>query len=448
MTTTHTHTPTLTQTQTTIGPCHCGCSDCQGDCCSLECLTKPNFFCGQVLTDNDLKALVDWTSAKGALQRFRDGWGVACGLEVTCSHEIKQPSRVVAAPGYAVDCCGRDIVVCDPIYYDFTCAKPFDPCCPERTPEERPPYGEQPDNERKLGCIPLSELRAFELCLRFEEKLSGGQRALVRGNCRPLDECQYTRVIETGKLYAKEVIDPCAPPSRLVEEKYRRELGLFLKELAKYKSPPKTLLDWVHGKLHSFCFVEECLCELEQVNQQEGPAVAPRRRGQSRQVVELERAVSPELLFYIVQDWRNHYFQCLCESCESNSCEGDGVPLARVWVWNKTEGDCKVCKVVQIDSYPPYRRLLGTDCRPSDPDCIDLTRYIWREVDEVREELCKVGLFIVLKEPFNPASTLEVLGSPIHDLICAPCRTPLIVTTYRDICGRERVVTFKSGDNL
>lgn len=238
-------THTLTQTQTKVGLCHCGCSDCQGDCCSLECLTKPNFFCGQVLTDDDLKALVDWTNAKGALQRFRDGWGVGCGLEVTCSHEIKQQSRVVAAPGYAVDCCGRDIVVCDPIYYDFTCDKAFDPCCPERKPEETPKNPQPNPEERKLGCIPLSQLRAYDLCLRFEERLSGGQRGLVRGNCRPLDECQYTRVIETGKLYAKEVVDPCAPPARLLEEKYRRELNLFREELAQYSSSPKTWREWV-----------------------------------------------------------------------------------------------------------------------------------------------------------------------------------------------------------
>ena len=51
-------------------PCNCGCSDCQGDCCSLECLIRPNFFCGQLLTDRDLKAFVDWISAKSACSVF------------------------------------------------------------------------------------------------------------------------------------------------------------------------------------------------------------------------------------------------------------------------------------------------------------------------------------------------------------------------------------------
>jgi hypothetical protein len=434
---TYTQTPTQTKGKT----CQCGYIDCQGECCTLACPTRPNFFCGQVLTDEDLKALVDWTSAKSALQRFREGWGVSCGLEVTCSHEPKEDSRVVVGSGYAIDCCGRDIVVCDPIYYDFQCEKLFDPCRPPQKSEPQQPN--QPlvpaPPDPKLGCIPRSELRSFELSLRFEEKLMGGQRALARGNCKPLDACQYTRVIETGKLEAKQVLDACVPVEKVNEKRYRDGLQSLLQQLEQ-QTTPETLLKWVQekGGLHTFCFVEECLCGYLERQKKPPQNQTP---AQKQAAVEADKALMAELRFYIVQDWRNDYFQCLCASCEGNVCEGDGVPLARVWLWNKTEGNRKICKVVQIDGYSPYRRLLRRDCRPY-ADCIDLSGYVWREINEVKEELFKRGFTITETRIFNPQELTTFFRTERNDYICSPFESRLIATTYPDVCGRQRVVAF------
>lgn len=408
-----THMQTSMQTRTKPG--HCGCSDGHGDCCELVCPTRPNFYCGQVLTDEDLKALVDWTTARTSLQRYRDGWGVACGLEATCDHE--NPSRVIVEAGYGIDCCGRDVVVCDPIHYDFKCDKPFDPCCPGG--ENPPPPAALA--EITLGCIPGTELRAFDLCLRFEEELGGGQRPLSRGNCRSVDDCKYTRVKETGQLCAKLVADPYTPPQHVLERKYRDELTALLNELDKYKTDLAELREWVlKRRLYSFCFVEDCLCEA----------------------TEQTPAQMIQWIFYIVQDWRNHYFQCLCTSCEPND-GNDGIPLARVWVRSKDESDCRICKVVQVDSYPPYRRLLRRDCRPSHPGCIDLSRYVWREYAEVVDELRQVGFIIGEKNQFPVAEILTVLKANERDVICAAGGARLNVTTYTDFRNRELVVTFQ-----
>lgn len=428
----------MTPTQTVMTPaaherCGCGCMDCRGECCKLDCLTRPNFFSGQLLTDVDLKSLVDWIQSKSALQRFREGWGVVCGLEVTCSHKHKEQSRVYVSEGYAVDCCGRDIVVCDPIWYDFKCEEPFDPCCREPEPTLQPPYRDKDNKPGRevphLGCIPLSELRAFELCLLFDEQMRAGQRAMVRGNCYPMDDCQFTRVKEKGKLVATEITDPCAQQPARFEDKYRRDLKMFLDELGKYKSSARTLLEYVSGKLDSFCFVEECLCEIVEKERD--------KPGKTR--------LGPDWIFYIVQDWRNHYLQCLCESCKGTVCEDAGVPLARVWVWNKQKDDCRVCKVVYIDSYPPYRRHLARDCWSSYPGCVDLSRYIWREVDEVKQQLCEEGFSNVSIAEFDRGSVEGLASHPEKDLICAPCGSALTVRTYADLCGRQRVVTFEGG---
>ncbi|MEX3788810.1 hypothetical protein [Paraburkholderia sp. BR14374] len=78
--------------------------------CQNVGFTRPRFFAGQLLTDEDLQLLGDYVDAKNRLHsRALFGSGVVCGLEVVC-----QPcgmGHVIVKPGYALDCCGNDIVV-------------------------------------------------------------------------------------------------------------------------------------------------------------------------------------------------------------------------------------------------------------------------------------------------------------------------------------------------
>ena len=71
---------------------------------------RPRFFAGQLLTEDDLEALSGYVTAKSRLHnRHLFGAGVVCGLQVTCDPCGGGTVRV--APGYALDCCGNDIVV-------------------------------------------------------------------------------------------------------------------------------------------------------------------------------------------------------------------------------------------------------------------------------------------------------------------------------------------------
>ena len=83
-------------------------------CGGLECLCRPRFFAGQLLTDDDLNRLDYYIVEKNRLHnRYLVGTGVVCGLEVVCS--ICDPAgngTVVVRPGYALSPCGNDIVVC------------------------------------------------------------------------------------------------------------------------------------------------------------------------------------------------------------------------------------------------------------------------------------------------------------------------------------------------
>ena len=135
--------------QTSGGSCECGgACGCDSRCCELECLVRPNFFCGQLLTDVDLAAMVEWTRKRLALVRYRDGWGIACGLDLSCSDSsggaaccdnATSGPAIYLSSGYAIDCCGNDLVVCEPMRVDLSsvCTAPDDPCNPRAvTPKE------------------------------------------------------------------------------------------------------------------------------------------------------------------------------------------------------------------------------------------------------------------------------------------------------------------------
>jgi hypothetical protein len=87
--------------------CQC---DTAPTCDTLQCLCRPRFFAGQLLTDEDLTNLEKYIVAKDRLHnKHLHGTGVVCGLEVVCN---PCGEGVLVKEGYALGPCGEDIVVC------------------------------------------------------------------------------------------------------------------------------------------------------------------------------------------------------------------------------------------------------------------------------------------------------------------------------------------------
>lgn len=83
----------------------CSCPACQG----LASLVRPRFFAGQVLTEVDLMALEHYAvDAHRLHNRYLHGAGVVCGLDLSCEN---CGDGIAVCPGYALDPCGRDLVV-------------------------------------------------------------------------------------------------------------------------------------------------------------------------------------------------------------------------------------------------------------------------------------------------------------------------------------------------
>src|SRR6266852_3414904 len=89
----------------------CACPECGG----LECLCRPRFFAGQLLTDETLNSLERYIIEKNKLHnRYLHGWGVVSGLEVVCN----PCNAVTVRTGYALSQCGEDIIVCRDVTVD------------------------------------------------------------------------------------------------------------------------------------------------------------------------------------------------------------------------------------------------------------------------------------------------------------------------------------------
>jgi hypothetical protein len=195
-------------------PCTCGgkgCSTCQGDV-----YARPQFFAGQLLTEDDLQSLGDYVVAKNRLHmRYLVGSGVVCGLAVTC--EPCGDGKVIVNPGYALDCCGNDIVVPCPQTLDINgmirdlllrvrgqdCGDP----CLDAKPS---PQGEQSTNARATTIKNPS--RRYCLYIDYCERPSDPVAPYAVGDpCGQLT-CEPTRIREGFRFeLGCPVDDDCVP---------------------------------------------------------------------------------------------------------------------------------------------------------------------------------------------------------------------------------------------
>jgi len=206
-------------------PSTCSCPACIG----LECLERPRYFAGQLLTEAELNSEQAYVLAKNRLHnRYLHGWGVVCGLEVVC-HECE--GSVTVKQGYALDPCGNDLIVCADD--DFNVIKAIRDCRDARRRKRRSecdPYEPVPDvhckDVEETWCITLEyqETEARPITpLRREKPGScgcGGHHAgPAKADCSPpkadgrttvTPVCEPTRTREGYRLGIVKPTTPCA----------------------------------------------------------------------------------------------------------------------------------------------------------------------------------------------------------------------------------------------
>jgi hypothetical protein len=448
------------------GDCGCGCGGqcgCASRCCDLECLVRPSFFCGQLLTDADLGAMVDWTRNRLALARYRHGWGVICGLDVTCSHpggghdccpDPQGGPTVYVNPGYALDCCGNDLVVCEPLAVDLgrICRPIEDPCDPKITTDRQEDAGRRRsddvnvDGVREEGgdredCWPtLREgLFALNLSLRYHEDLAQGQRAMLRSGCSDGGSCEYARVQERPCVHVELAAADCGE-----DEAWKRWDEDFGRRRVRARSEiDKTVGQGADAVLrylrahppYKFCFLEELVCCFWALQ-------APNEQTNGHRRLPETPAWSGRVPFWLYLDWLLRELECSCWSCRPDS----GVPLARVLLKRVKGRGATTCRVLLIDTSVPHRRPLHKDpCRPIPPGAIDLAPYLWQPAGYATERLGAAGVRVIGPSVRSEADALEAVDRGKLWLGPGEERT-LYAWAVRDPFDCERVVAFDTSD--
>ncbi|CAN7806237.1 hypothetical protein LJR267_010702 [Paraburkholderia hospita] len=430
------------------GGCGCACGgqcNCEARCCELECLVRPNFFCGQMLTDADLAAMVEWTRSRLALARYRDGWGIVCGLDLSCSAPVGAGSCcgetatgsgpvVYLNAGYALDCCGNDLVVCEPIKVDLgpVCRPPADPCDPGAKPATTPraTHVPQTDGDTQADCLRLKaeDLFAVRLSLRYHEELAQGQRAMFRGACSDDGPCQYARVLERPCVHLEEVPLGAAQNGRNDKESRTTSFQQRLaREVAAIRAVVPKGMDAIlqhirHNPPYQFCFLEEMVCCL--------------RRNEAA-----DRPTSFQDLLHIgkllLTDWLLRELQCTCSSCLPD----DGVPLGRVILRRSAVAGRTQCSVVMIEQSAAYRRPLRKDpCRPLAAGELDLAPYLWQPATSEQE----VMVTLVKAKVASEDELLNRLESFANTVVTfdPKAKDQLVAHLADDIVGTSRIAFF------
>nr|WP_221382022.1 helix-hairpin-helix domain-containing protein [Actinoplanes polyasparticus] len=371
----------------------------------LERLERPRFSRGMVLSDNDLTALVEWTRGRLGLQRYHDGWGVACGLDVRCVPG--RPGTVKILSGYGVSPAGADLVVTAPIETDLSrCAEPC--------------HGDLPSPPQPCGDVVVD--------LYLDAAESDAVPELLKSCGCDDDHVTTTRVCEGVAVrsrvvpWAPDMPDPLFEAAKAWQLKYHEchdVVRRFVDE-GVASSGSSGIVHWLSRE------AGDAPCDW-----------LPRLRTTNE-------PDAVQALLDLVVFRRHRLLRTGCEECTT----GEGVRLARIWLRRSDDADGRPgCAVTLIDAYPPYRRELGpTPPHPVAPGQVGLTSYVWQRWDQVRARWHGLTgqVDATIFDPGETASALLTLLDA-SDLIAwepsADPPTPILVATP---CLGIRVLGFHS----
>ena len=327
-------------------------------CGGMECFERPRYFPGQLLTNADLEADQRYFIEKNKLHnRHLVGSGVVCGLAVRCGN---CDGVVVVEPGYAIDCCGNDIVLCDPAEFDAiayleACRRQEDPDCYSKIRAPQSPC----DDEPQEYCLILS----------YTETLTKPLTAFTRQNgCTP-NRCEPSRICEGYRLdlvKKQELEDRLSPPS--LWEKIRdcaNEILPRWKALSAEAEAAEDQLDQSQSLSLYHSVVFALVCKIKQVIldlYKRHPKVRCTLLDEVREI-EISYPALPDPIdtftreeylrqaretifrmgFFLIQ----FYIDCLCDALlvPCTECEEDGVLLACLTICKGRIQ--KICNIVR-----------------------------------------------------------------------------------------------------
>jgi YVTN family beta-propeller protein len=169
--------------------------------CEVPQLARNHYFTGKLLVERDFTDEQRYFMGKDRRHNQRlHGWGTVCGLEVVQhANPACRSKYVVVRPGYALDCCGREIIVPRDDTFDLRARV-------EELLREHLGEDDEIDREAK---------HRLQICIRYRECAAEDVPALF-DECGCDDSgCMPNRVLESYELDV--LLD--APPKKPCEKK-------------------------------------------------------------------------------------------------------------------------------------------------------------------------------------------------------------------------------------
>ncbi|MEM6678791.1 MAG: helix-hairpin-helix domain-containing protein [Pseudomonadota bacterium] len=391
--------------------------------CELDCLLRPEFHCGQELTDGDLNALVHWTDRRLARVRYRDGWGVVCGFGLCIDPDC--PTRVIISPGYAVSCCGDDLVLCETTCLDLAPHCP-DPCLwPGGTAEqvEAEKKRREEANAKLIADRLGIDVKAMGVrlhgCVGLDICLEAAEEPVVSlpypGGCgctdaagkeddacwqiggEMADPCATTRLREGVRLLVQPHKDRPAPHEAVAEAwDETLQIAKDAAKLVPAGTKPKALRDFLLDL--GICSIGLLDRIIEGIDEPSS-STRPWR-------------FDPEvLLFWVIIDRRLALIDADCHAC----AEDERVCLGRVWLFTGVDRRGRhICFIGWIEKAGPPRRQLSPADAPAPLGAVNLIAHaLGREPNAAALALAAAGLQVVgieaLKVPLDGTQVSAIL---------------------------------------
>jgi hypothetical protein len=175
------------------------------DICEISYFERNNYYYGKLMTVRDyFDEQCYFNEKRWLINRAVHGWGVVCGLEV-----YESEGKVFVSPGLAIDCCGREILVCKDKEVELIPTK--DKC-----------QGNDDPAKEKEFYIGLE----FWACKTEEVQIAPAA-------CGEAEKCEFNRIrdyFEIRVLSPSEVIVDYPPGLCPLTEKEAKDLQLYICE--------------------------------------------------------------------------------------------------------------------------------------------------------------------------------------------------------------------------
>lgn len=162
--------------------------------CDIPYFERNNYYYGKLMTVRDFfQEQCYFNEKRWLINRMVGGWGVVCGLDV--KPKEGETDKVIVTPGLAIDCCGREVLVCE---------EQKVPLIPEECEcyKEQKKHKEQEQGEKKLViCLEFYECKTEPINL---PAIACDQKE--KGEFNSIRDSFKIRVVPASEV---DIDDPC-----------------------------------------------------------------------------------------------------------------------------------------------------------------------------------------------------------------------------------------------